>query len=433
MTSSRVLIAALALLAGACSLQAAEVALPPFYQSLAAISPDRPLGTVVAKEAVATEIPGAQAWRIAYVSSDATERKTLSSALVIAPTGDMPAGGRPIVAWAHGTTGIAQNCGPSQVFDPAQDLNEYNLIGGTSWTDFGFPAATQFIKDGYVLIATDYQGLGAGGIHQYSNAATNARDLINSARAVGSMGLTGGNKKAVVNGWSQGGGAVIAAASLKDYIAATGSAFDGVDFLGFVALAPQDVEVLVPAAAEGDEATAQKVLAGLAQSFSDNVFNFAHYAMVMWALKAAYPELQLTDIFTDEGAKTLTEIFSKKCMHAGADTLNFNFGDNYKSLLKPQAGNAKAWAKRLRDASVMKEVPIAPVVIYYGNKDVTNPPIMGKLYQAQKCAIGGNVARVVLPGDQNHFTTPPVSQQFFVPWTEDRLAGKPLENGCPTQ
>ena len=51
--------------------------------------------------------------------------------------------------------------------------------------------------------------------------------------------------------------------------------------------------------------------------------------------------------------------------------------------------------------------------------------------QTQKCAIGSNVARIVLPGDQNHFTTPPVSQQFFVPWTQDRFAGKPLENGCP--
>ena len=433
MKSSRALIAALALLAGTCTVQAAEVALPPFYQNLPAISPDKPLGTVVAKEAVATSIPGAQAWRIAYVSSDAMDRKTLSSALVIAPKGDMPAAGRPIVTWAHGTTGIAQDCGPSQVFDPAQDLNEYNLIGGTSWTDFGIAAATQFIKDGYVLVATDYQGLGAGGIHQYSNANTNARDVINAARAVGSMGLSGSNGNVVANGWSQGGGAVIAAASLKDYIAAKGTAFDGVNFVGFVALAPQDVEVLIPAAAEADEAAAEKVIAGLAQTFSDNVFNFTHYAMAMWAMPAAYPELKLTDIFTDDGAKTLTEVFTKKCMHAGADTLNFNFGDTYKTLLKPPASNAQAWVTRLRDASVAKDPPVAPVVIYYGNKDVTNPPVMGKLYQAQKCAIGGNVARVELPGDQNHFTTPPVAQQFFVPWTEDRLAGKPLENGCAAQ
>ena len=82
-----------------------------------------------------------------------------------------------------------------QVLDPAQDLNLYFLIGGTSWTDFGLPAATDFIKQGYVLVATDYQGLGGGGKHQYAVTATNGRDLINSARAVGSMGLSGGSKK----------------------------------------------------------------------------------------------------------------------------------------------------------------------------------------------------------------------------------------------
>jgi hypothetical protein len=433
MKTSRALIAALALLAGTYAVQAAEVALPPFYQGLAAISPDQPLGTVVAKEEVATEIPGAQAWRIAYVSSDLTERKTLSSALVIAPTGEMPSGGRPIVSWAHGTTGVAQNCGPSQLLDPAQDLNEYNLIGGTSWTDFGFPAATQFIKDGYVLVATDYQGLGAGGLHQYNNAATNARDLINAARAAGSMGLTGGNKKAVANGWSQGGGAVLAAASLKDYIAAKGTAFDGVDFVGFVALAPYDVDVLIPAATETDEAAAQKALAELAQGFSDSVFNFTHYAMTLWTLAPSFPDIKLTDIFTDDAVKAYDAIFSKKCMHPAADTLNFYFADSYKTFVKPQASNAAAWAKRLRQASVTAEPPFAPVVIYYGNKDVTNNPIMGKLYQVQKCAIGGNVTRVQLSGDQNHFTTPPVSQPLYVPWVADRFAGKPAENGCPAQ
>ena len=72
--------------------QAAEVDVPPFYKAVAALSPDKPLGTVVAKEAVDTQIPGAEAWRIAYVSSDVLENKTLSTALVIAPKGPAPGG-----------------------------------------------------------------------------------------------------------------------------------------------------------------------------------------------------------------------------------------------------------------------------------------------------------------------------------------------------
>lgn len=422
----------LVLLTATSTSNAADVAVPAFYRHVATLKADQPLGTVVAKEPVATQIPGAEAWRIAYVSSDALERRTLSTALVIAPKGRPPHGGRPIVAWAHGTTGTAQNCGPSQVEDPAQEINEYNLIGGTSWTDFGVPAVNQLIKSGYVVVATDYQGLGGGGgFHQYAVVATQGRDIINSVRAVGSLKLSGGAKKAVAYGWSQGGGAVLGAASMGGYIGSTGTAFDGVQFVGFVALAPHEVEVLIPPEATTDDAAAQKLVGGLANMFSDSAGNFAHYAMTMWATAVAYPELKLTDLFTDDGATALNEIFSKKCMHPGADTIAFSFGNSYRSLLKSEPTNATAWMKRLVDGSVTQDMPVAPVIIYFGDKDVTNNPIMGQLYQERRCAKGANVARVQLPGEQNHFTTPGVSEPLLVPWIADRFAGKPAANGCP--
>lgn len=426
----RFLLPCLALLAAVSTTRAAEVALPPFYENLATLSAEGPLGTVVAKEQVRTSIPGAEAWRIAYVSSDVLERKTLSSALVIAPASAAPAAGRPIMAWSHGTTGTAQNCGPSQVFDPAQDLNEYNLVGGTSWTDFGVPAATRFIADGYVLVATDYQGLGAGGVHQYNNTATQARDVINAVRAVGSMGLSGSARAFGAYGWSQGGGAVLGVASLTDYLAQTGTAFDGVSLVGVVSLAPYDVEVLIPPAAR-DAAHAGQAMQGLAQGFFSSIFNFSHYAMTLWTMSKTFPDLSFADIMTEDGARVMDDIFSKKCMHPAADTMNFTFGDGYRALVKPEAGNAEAWVNRLIQASVTQDAPVAPVIIYYGNKDVTNDPVMGKLYQAQRCAQGANVTRVELPGDQNHFTTPPVSEPLYVPWIEDRFAGKDLANGCP--
>ena len=49
---------------------------------------------------------------------------------MVAPIGKAPADGRPIVAWAHGTTGTAQSCGPSQVLNPAVSLNDGVLIVG---------------------------------------------------------------------------------------------------------------------------------------------------------------------------------------------------------------------------------------------------------------------------------------------------------------
>lgn len=417
-------------LVGGGPVQAADVALAPFYAKASQLKPDGRLGQVLAKETVATSIPGAQAWRIAYISSDVRERRTIATALVIAPKGAPPKAGRPILAWSHGTTGTAQNCGPSQVIDPAQNLNEYFLVGGTSWTDFGLPAADAFIAAGYVLVATDYQGLGGGGVHQYAIAATQGRDVINSVRAAGSLGLSGGQKRAAVYGWSQGGGSTLAAASLTDYLKQTRTAFDGVEMVGYAALAPDDVAAVAPKGAMNDEA-ASKFMQGLVGSFSDNIFNFTHFAMSIWAMSAAFPELKLEDVFTADGARSLNEILAKKCMHAASDTMNFNFGASYKTLLNAQPANAKAWASALLEGSVRPEKPNAPVVIYWGTKDTVVPPVMGQLYQAQMCAMGANVQRVQLDGEQSHFTTPKAAQPLMVTWFKDRFDGKPLENGCP--
>jgi len=54
--------------------------------------------------------------------------------------------------------------------------------------------------------------------------------------------------------------------------------------------------------------------------------------MFAWATQAAFPNLQLTDIFTDDGAKAIDEVMSKKCMHVAADTMNYTFGVGYKAL-----------------------------------------------------------------------------------------------------
>ncbi|WP_294534820.1 alpha/beta fold hydrolase [uncultured Rhodoblastus sp.] len=408
----------------------AAPSIPAFYENAAKIKPDGELGQIVSEAEIATPVAGARAWRIAYVSSDVAGRKTLSTGLVVAPAGAPPAGGRPIMAWAHGTTGSAQNCGPSQVTNPAQDLNEYFLMDGDSWTDYGLPGLRALIDEGYVVVGTDYQGLGGGGRHQYAVAATQARDVIDSIRAVRSMKAAGAGGKAIVYGWSQGGGATLAAASLPDYIAKAGPASEPVEVVGFVGLAPFDLAGMAAGKAL-DPSAADKAMGGLAAGFSDNIFNFTHFAMAIWGTRAAFPELDLNDVFTDEGVRALDRVFSNKCMHAGADTLNYAYGAQFRSLLNPAVRNAEAWIRALVRGSVAPVKPVAPVVIYWGTKDTVVPPVMGKLYQEQMCKLGGNVERVQLPGEQTHFSTPGAAAPLFLPWVKDRFAGKPAANGCP--
>lgn len=402
----------------------------PFYESVMQMTPAGKLGQIIKKEQIPTSLKGAQAWKIAYISSDVSERKTIATALVIAPVGPAPKEGRPILAWAHGTTGSAQNCGPSQVIDPTRALNQYFLMDGNSWTDFGIPNGQEFINEGYVVVATDYQGLGGGGKHQYAVAGTNGRDVINSARAASSMTEVGAGQKTVLYGWSQGGGATIAAASLPEYLAQSGTTADNLQYLGFVALAPEDLSAVLPKV-PADESGAAKLMKEFTEGNVSNVFLFTHFMMGLWGTQAAYPELKLTDILTEEGAKVADQLSSNKCVHVMADSFNYGYGDKYKSLLKPQAGNTLAWIKAFVDGSVKPVKPVAPVVIYWGTKDVTVPPIMHELYQKQMCAIGANVGRIQLPGEQTHFATPGVSAPMYLQWVKDRINGQPLENACP--
>lgn len=409
---------------------AAEVYVPPFYAAVAKMKPEGKLGKIIKKEKISTTVPGAQAWRIAYISSDLRDHPTISTGLVVAPLGKAPKGGRPVVSWAHGTTGTAQNCGPSQVENPAVPLNQYFVVGGNSWTDYGIAALQEFIDQGFVVVASDYQGLGGGGVHQYAIAATQGRDAINAIRAAGDMREVGAGKKALVYGWSQGGGATIAAASSGEYINRKGTAFDGIEMVGFVALAAPDTSTVMPE--EGvTEATAEAVLETVNKNFSHNVFDFSHLTMNLWATQAAFSDkLQMSDLFTDEGAKAINDVMSNKCMHVAADTMHYTFGDDFVTLMKPDTTNAKAWADALFVGAGTKQKPVAPVILYFGDKDVTVPPIMGKLYRQRMCKMGANVARIQLPGEQNHFSTPAVAQPLYVPWVIDRFAGKAAADGC---
>ena len=254
--------------------------------------------------------------------------------------------------------------------------------------------------------------------------------MINSVRAVCSEQLGGAGKIAVAIGWSQGGGAVLSMASDKDYIEQEGAASDGIVFKGFVALAPDDLAVEI-GVKPIDQAAADKVMKELLEQFSKNLANFTHYVMSLWGTQAAFPDqLKLTDVFTDEGAVVLDEILSNKGVHAAADTIHFNFAENFRSLLRNEPANSVAWVNAFKKGSVAPVRPIAPVVVYYGTKDTVVPIVMGKLYQEQMCSKGAQIERVQLPGEQSHFTTPGAAKAMFVQWIADRFADKPLQNPC---
>lgn len=113
-------------------------------------------------------LPGtARAYRVYYTSTGHFGLPVIVSGAVFIPTGATPAGGWPMVSWAHGTVGVADVCAPSTAGRSARDITYL-----TAW-----------LQAGYAIVATDYRGLGTVGRHPYIDGLSAARDVIDMVRA----------------------------------------------------------------------------------------------------------------------------------------------------------------------------------------------------------------------------------------------------------
>jgi pimeloyl-ACP methyl ester carboxylesterase len=158
--------------------------------------------------------------RILYSSTDGVDGASpvAVSGVVFIPKGIPPAGGWPIVAWAHGTVGIADICAPSWAGRSYRDIEYLN----------------RWLTEGFAIVATDYQGLGTPGPHPYLKTRPAAYSVLDSIRAVlaGDFGLS---NKIIIVGQSQGGGAAFATAAFAPSYApelnVRGSVATGVPYL----------------------------------------------------------------------------------------------------------------------------------------------------------------------------------------------------------
>src|SRR5215469_7867881 len=75
-----------------------------FYQATEAEIAGPP-GTLIRQEPMLSAPPGASAYRVLYRSTGLHDEPIAASGVVIVPPGPAPEGGRPVVAWAHPTSG----------------------------------------------------------------------------------------------------------------------------------------------------------------------------------------------------------------------------------------------------------------------------------------------------------------------------------------
>ena len=148
-------------------------------------------GTLIRQEPMSFR--GGSAYRVLYRSTGLHNEPIAVSGVVVVPPGAVPSGGRPIVAWAHPTSGIVSRCAPSLaifVFQQIQGLRE-------------------MVDRGYAVVATDYPGLGTPGPHPYLVGESEARAVLDLVRVARTMPEVGGSNSFAAWGHSQGGQAAL--------------------------------------------------------------------------------------------------------------------------------------------------------------------------------------------------------------------------------
>jgi alpha-beta hydrolase superfamily lysophospholipase len=355
---------------------------------------------------------GAKAWKVLYRSTLHDGKGVAVSGVVIAPASRPLRGGRPVVAWAHGTLGGARNCAPSIPGNPARNLASYYTYRSPYPIDVGVPALTRFLRAGFVVTATDYQGLGTPGIHQYVVGATEAHNVLDSVKAAKQIRAAGAGNDVVVLGWSQGGGAAI-------FTGQAAAARYGAP------LRVRGVAALAPAADIGPE------FAGRAPPGPTSPSAPSHDAVlqlnVFRGMAAAYAELDTDDVVTPSGRRVLKALDVECTIHV-ADVLE-ELGTDPATLFKRPI--PADWQRRLDENTAGNETTVAPVLVMQGTADTVVNPNGTTQYVQRACNSDQPVDYAVYQG-ATHQTIPFVAQNRYVRWIADRFAHRRAPSDCPS-
>ena len=298
-----------------------------------------------------------------YTMPSVTNKNISTEALVFTPKGTAPSTGWPVVVWAHGTTGAADQCAPSR-----------NALTGSEKA-----LIMALVKKGYAVIAPDYEGLGNDKEpHPYLHLKSAAQSVLFAVSEANKY-YDNLSKDWSVIGWSQGGHAALAAAEFH-------RALVGYNFKGTVAIAPASylaetlnlgLDVANDYAANNDLPKAVSVAATL----------YTYAAIVSSGIKAEYNQFDYSQAFIPEKIN-----LAKQAESICSPQLGQQFGIDIQATLatNPKFADYKALQSNfLSDAMILNylqvnqpaQTPIdKKVVVFQGTDDTTVPyPITQKL------------------------------------------------------
>jgi acetyl esterase/lipase len=351
---------------------------------------DRPPGSLVGSQSTDLyNLPGGvRAVRIAYLSRSAADKPVMATAVVLIPFGQPPRGGWPVIAWAHGTAGVARVCAPSLMKD----------------IYYGWEGLFEYPMMGYAVVATDYAGLGTRGPHQYMSIAAQAHDVIYSVPAARAAVPALGSRWVVV-GHSQGGAAALEVSQLEHSLRDPA-------FLGAVSLAPPtDLYGMWHRHIE-----ANAVVAG-------------YLDIIALGIQAADPSFQPRQMLGKAALAGLPEVKREACLDA-AGALFAHAPSN--ELLAPHWADVPAVVRFARANSPDTMPGYGPILLLQGTADRTIPAALTLQAAHKLCQLGDKVQYQTYPG-MDHDPLVFASLRDQLRWIHGRFAGKPAPSNCAPQ
>jgi acetyl esterase/lipase len=335
-------------------------------------------------------VGGGDAFRILYQSTGLNGRPVEVSGAIYLPPGKPPAGGRPVIAYAHPTSGVVQKCAPSLMPDNA----------GLIW------ALQSMIAKGYIVAATDYPGLGAPGIHPYLIGVSEGRAVLDSVRAARALPNAGASDRFVVWGHSQGGHAALYTGELAKSYAPE------LKLLGVAAAAPATYLIELfdadKSSAAGKELT----------------------AMAIWSWSNLYKDPASTLVAAD--AMKVYETMAHDCIESVADFVALEQAERpleKEKFLKANPSKTEPWEGIMERNSPGQKPAGAPVFLAQGTADTIVRPAVTKQFGDVLCKQGAKVMFVEMPGVTHTFAAKE-SVATALKWMDDRFRGAPAPSSC---
>lgn len=345
-------------------------------------------GRLLRAEPFIAEVPdGARAWRILHTTTDHEGAPTVASGIVLVPEGPAVRGGRPVVAWAHGTTGQARQCAPSLLAEP--------------FTAGAFPVVLdEVVERGWAVVATDYVGLGAGGgDHAYLVGAVAGHAVLDSVRAARELVDADLGGDTVVWGHSQGGASALWTAQVQPSYA------PDVPLAGTVAMAPASDTVAI------------------AEGLGDVTGGSVFAAFVVQGYAAAYGDVEVADAVRPAAVPLVDRMASRCLSEPGvlASVLTaLSLGDE--DVLRADVARGPLGARLLENVPL--EPGDGPLLVAQGADDVLITPALQRAYVRQVRGGGREVDLRVVPGRDHLSLVQDEGSPFLstlLDWTAARL------------